>query len=55
MELIKRVEKSVKLVAQNIGSDGMILDENGTLYFADLKQQICIENKMVHYTLVEKN
>jgi hypothetical protein len=37
MELIKRVEKSVKLVAQNIGSDGMILDENGTLYFADLE------------------
>jgi sugar lactone lactonase YvrE len=51
MELIKRVEKSVKLVAKTSGSDGMILDENGTLYFADLENnKLCIENKMVAFT-----
>ncbi|MBG6112114.1 sugar lactone lactonase YvrE [Flavobacterium sp. CG_9.10] len=33
----KEVEKSVKLVAKTSAPDGMILDENGTLYFADLE------------------
>jgi sugar lactone lactonase YvrE len=33
------VEKSVKLVAKTAAPDGMIFDENGTLYFADLEQQ----------------
>jgi hypothetical protein len=31
------VEKSVKLVAKTAAPDGMIFDENGTLYFADLE------------------
>jgi sugar lactone lactonase YvrE len=33
----KELEKSVKLVAKTAAPDGMILDENGTLYFADLE------------------
>jgi hypothetical protein len=36
-------KKSVKLVAKTAAPDGMIFDENGTLYFADL------ENKCIMY------
>ncbi|OAB28876.1 Major royal jelly protein [Flavobacterium fryxellicola] len=33
----KEVEQSVKFVAKTAAPDGMILDKNGTLYFADLE------------------
>jgi sugar lactone lactonase YvrE len=49
------VEKSVKLVAKTAAPDGMILDENGTLYFADLENNKIMYRKQdgsIH-TLVE--
>ena len=51
----KEVEKSVKLVAKTAAPDGMILDENGTLYFADLENNKIMYRKQdgsIH-TLVE--
>jgi sugar lactone lactonase YvrE len=51
----KEVEKSVKLVAKTSAPDGMILDENGTLYFADLENNKIMYRKQdgsIH-TLVE--
>jgi hypothetical protein len=51
MELIKRVEKSVKLVAKTSAQMEWYLTKNGTLYFADLENnKLCIENKMVAFT-----
>jgi sugar lactone lactonase YvrE len=52
---IKEVEKSVKLVAKTAAPDGMILDHNGTLYFADLENNKIMYRKKdgsIH-TLVE--
>jgi sugar lactone lactonase YvrE len=49
------VEKSVKLVAKTAAPDGMIFDENGTLYFADLENNKIMYRKQdgsIH-TLVE--
>jgi sugar lactone lactonase YvrE len=49
------VEKSVKLVAKTAAPDGMLLDENGTLYFADLENNKIMYRKQdgsIH-TLVE--
>ncbi|CAM2917060.1 L-dopachrome tautomerase-related protein [Flavobacterium frigoris] len=49
------VEKSVKLVAKTAAPDGMILDENGILYFADLENNKIMYRKQdgsIH-TLVE--
>jgi sugar lactone lactonase YvrE len=51
----KEVEKSVKLVAKTAAPDGMILDKNGTLYFADLENNKIMFRKQdgsIH-TLVE--
>ncbi|MEZ7500494.1 L-dopachrome tautomerase-related protein [Flavobacterium sp. Arc3] len=51
----KEIEKSVKLVAKTSAPDGMILDENGTLYFADLENNKIMYRKKdgsIH-TLVE--
>jgi sugar lactone lactonase YvrE len=43
--------KSVKLVAKTAAPDGMIFDENGTLYFADLENnKLCTANKMAVFT-----
>ena len=52
---IKEVEKSVKLVAKTAAPDGMILDHNGTLYFADLENNKIMYRKKdgsIH-TLIE--
>jgi sugar lactone lactonase YvrE len=44
-------KKSVKLVAKTAAPDGMIFDENGTLYFADLENKLlCTANKMAVFT-----
>jgi sugar lactone lactonase YvrE len=51
----KEVEQSVKLVAKTAAPDGMILDENGTVYFADLENNKIMLRKLdgsIH-TLVE--
>jgi sugar lactone lactonase YvrE len=51
----KEVEKSVKLVAKTAAPDGMTLDKNGTLYFADLENNKIMFRKQdgsIH-TLVE--
>jgi hypothetical protein len=48
------VEKSVKLVAKTAAPDGMIFDENGTLYFADLENnKIMYQQDGSIHTLVE--
>jgi hypothetical protein len=49
------VEKSVKLVAKTAAPDGMIFDENGTLYFGFRKQQVQTRWQYSHLVEGEKS